>query len=1606
MTFAPAAWQHRTPGEAGQVTGSGAAAPAEGAGGARTWRLTAAVFLVALVILILNARGQIFFDTKLGVDLDPAGFYARLWQLWNPDEWFGTLQDQYIGYAFPMAPFYLAGQLLKVPVWLMERFWLSLLIAAGFAGLVKLGEALRIGTDRSRVVAGLAFALWPTFTIVIGSTSAGILPGLLVPWAVLPLVRAAGGGSLVRAAARSGVAVLCMGGVNATSTLDVLILPAVFILTQLRGRRLAALAALWAGAAGLATAWWVVPLLLQAKYSFNFLPYVEQSATTTGTMSAATFLRGAGNWTAYLNLGQPWLQAGWVMVAYPIAIIAAAVAAATGLLGLARRDLPAGGWLRWSVGIAALIALAGYPGPLGGLFHQPVDQLLNGFAAPLRSVYKVEPVAAAALALGIAHGLVLRTRRPALAADPAPRALWHLIAAPVIGLVLLGLAYPQVSGRVLNSGSFGSVPPYWYQAAAYLKLHSPRAPALVVPAAAHGTFLWGEPIDDPLEPLASSPWAAQGLVPYGGAGSELLLRSVEAAVNSGERIPGLAATLRRSGIRYVVVRNDLSPTSIGYTPPQVVHQALASSGFHRVAAFGGGVGGGNGSQGAPQAQVALAAYPAVEIFAAGNAAGPPPAAVALPVSKTVLVNGGPDALLQLIGQRVLPVSAPAVIAGDRLAARPALWAVTDTLPRTDHAFGLIDPTASYTYTATGTNPAQDPLGKAGGPPRQLLPVPAAGHQTVAVLAGAATVTASSAGSWLAETPQIDPVNVFDDDPNTVWSEADPTTAVGQWVQITFDHRIVLPDSIGVTLLDDQAARPVPVRLTVRTDTGVMTSAVRPTAAPQPLQVPPGPTRTVRITIAAVRGGVPGGPGAGFADVSIPGVRVTRYLKSPQDAAGGRAAATAFSFERPVPSPASLANVAAYPPMARTFATSSQGWFKLAASGLAVPGPDLDAILSQLTPVRKNTLEVTASSTWASLPSLAAANLLRRDHPGAWIAGGPKPVIRLTWRGERTIRRMVIQSLPGFAAAPEAIKITSPQGTRYASIGLDGLTEIVPPLTTSKMTISFPVVQYTASAQPGSGQTQQLPVGLSKLSIPALAGLQTATLAPGTRFALPCGSGPNVTIDGHQLRTEVSGKVGGLISFQPVHIRLCGARSEVQLTPGQHWLTAARPGGFTITDLSLVSGRWSAVARGGPGPTSAAAAARSVRVVSWKPEYRQVRIGPGAASYLELHQNANPGWIASLDGKALTPVRLDGWQQGFIVPAGSGGTVTLTFQPVKFYHVWIIFSAAGALVLLLVATVRRRRRRVAEQMDRALPAGHEPYGLPPRAAAAGPVAAAGPAAAGPAAIGPAAAGPAAAGPAQQAAAGPDRPESARDAFSGGQADSVAPLYSVAEWEAYTAGHGGPDRAGPGRAGPGQGDAANGGTGHGESASGEPAQGEPGHGESASGQAGHGGSGDGGPGDGALPGQPRARRVLAAFARVRARVWAAPAAPAAPGGLQPAAATDPGAPGGRAWSAYLTYLTYLGHQPWPGVLALAGLLAVIGGPLVLAVPVVAVVAYRWPGWLSGIAAAGMIAAGVLTALAAHPALAGTGAFGAPAQACALIALTAALMPVLPGRQAVAT
>jgi arabinofuranan 3-O-arabinosyltransferase len=827
-----------------------------------------------------------------------------------------------------------------------------------------------------------------------------------------------------------------------------------------------------------------------------------------------------------------------------------------------------------------------------------------------------------------------------------------------------------------------------------------------VPADAHGQYLWGDPIDDPLVALATSPWAERGLVPYGGAGSQNLLVTAENAIESGEQVSGLAGYLQRAGVRYLVVRNDLDPGQVGYAPPALVHQTLALSGFTRVASFGPPIGGAQIEPRATRAQqAALPRYPAVEVFAAAGSpgAGPLNPVSTLPVSQTVLVNGGPDSLLQLTGQHLLSPGQPAIIAGDPLpGVTPARWAVTDGQRRADTLFGMVNDNVSYTYTATETNPVKAAqLGRAGGPPRQLLPVPAAGHQTVAVLSGAASVSASSYGSWIADTQQEDPASAFDGNPATAWAEGDEFTPVGQWIQVNFTGQLDLPASIGIRLLDDSTTREIASVLRVSTAAGSVTTRLAATGAVQPLKVVPGRTGWLRITIAGARRVDLGYPGAGISDVLIPGVRVTRLLQPAQDPAGRQAASFAFSFHQQVPSPFADADPAATAPLARTFTLAGPASLRPQASALALPGPALDALLGRVSPPGPGLLQITVASTPGAEPAGFPASLITGSAGMPWTAEGAAPVIHLSWHGQRRITSMIVRPARGLPSTPQTVEITSPDGTRQAAIGAGGLVRFATPLTTNRIDVSFPRVRQ-ATIVTLTGQLETLPVRLAQLSVPALAGLRAVTPDAQARVALACGQGPALTVDGRVYQTSVSGTLGELSQYLPLQVRLCAPDGTLSLGAGRHTLTAA-PGTFAITDLSLTSA--------GAQAATASGAARAVTIHSWQPDQRRLSIGPGAASYLEVHENYDSGWAATLNGRQLTPVRLDGWQQAFIVPAGPGGAIALSFRPAHAYHVALIVSLVGVVILLgLVAWSFITRTRRGADFGPALPDDHGPAWL--------------------------------------------------------------------------------------------------------------------------------------------------------------------------------------------------------------------------------------------------------------------------------------------------------
>ncbi|MCI0386430.1 family 2 glycosyl transferase, partial [Streptomyces sp. CNQ085] len=84
----------------------------------------------------------------------------------------------------------------------------------------------------------------------------------------------------------------------------------------------------------------------------------------------------------------------------------------------------------------------------------------------------------------------------------------------------------------------------------------------------------------------------------------------------------------------------------------------------------------------------------------------------------------------------------------------------------------------------------------------------------------------------------------------------------------------------------------------------------------------------------------------------------------------------------------------------------------------------------------------------------------------------------------------------------------------------------------------------------------------------------------------------------------------------------------------------------------------------------------------------VPAGP-AGRVLRIADAADPGWRATLDGRPLKPVTLDGWAQGFELPA-RGGLLELAHETPVTHTVWVWAQGLLMLVVLVMALPGRRR----------------------------------------------------------------------------------------------------------------------------------------------------------------------------------------------------------------------------------------------------------------------------------------------------------------------------
>ena len=1278
------------------------------------------LWLVAAVALALSfgsSPGQISPDTKLDLTANPLRFLARATNLWNSELPFGQAQNQAYGYLFPHGTFFLAGHLLGLPGWITQRLWWALLLTVGFWGLLRVAEALGIGSPTSRAVAAAAFALSPRVLSTLGSISSETLPIMLAPWVLLPTILALrdNGRSVRRLAGQAGVAVALMGAVNAIATLAGCLPAVIWWACHRPNRRWLRYAAWWLLALALAMTWWLVALILMARISPPFLDFIESSGVTTQWSSLVEVLRGTDSWTPFVA---PNATAGAPLVTGSVAILATCLVAAAGLAGLAGMsagNVPASGRLVTMLLVGVVLLGVGYSGGLGSPLAQHVQAFLDAGGAPLRNVHKFESLIRIPVVLGLAQ---LLGRIPLPGSVPKP--LWRsAFAHPerdkrvAVGIVVLTALMAGTSlawtGRITPPGTYSAIPRYWHDAADWLSAHNTGVPTpgrvLVVPGAPFATQLWGTSHDEPLQVLGDSPWGVRDSIPLTPPQTIRALDSVQRLFASGTPSAGLADTLARQGISYVVMRNDLDPDASRSARPILVHRAVTGSPrLQKVAQFGAPVGPGPVSGFVTDSEL-RPRYPAVEIYRVTAMAGDPGTPYLADIDGLPRVDGGPEALLRLDERRRLsgrPPLGPALLTADAVGAGlpVPVVTVTDTPLARETDYGRVDDHSSAIRAVGDTRHTFN----------RVPDYPSPGTDTVYGSWTGGRLTASSSSSDSTVLPDVataaSPAAAIDADSATAWVSNSLQSAVGQWLQVDFDHPVtnsIITITPSATTVGAQVRR-------VEVETATGTTTLRFDEAGKPISgaLPYGETPWVRITAI---GTDDGSPGVQFAitDLSITqydargfahpvNIRHTALVPAPPPNA---AVAQWDLGSDPLGRPgcaAGLTNVQCAPSMA--LATETPATF---SRTLSVPqpmsvlptiwvrarsGPKLADLVSE-----PDTARAHGDSDLVDV--LGAASAAADGDPAtAWTAPQrvvqhkTPPTLTLTLPQPTEVTGLrVTPSTSPVPAHPTMVAVDLGDGPQVQTLKTSGPQDLpLMPRMTDTITVSLldwkDVIDRTAL-----GFDQLKPPGLAEIAALGTDGRPIAVANAArnrTReVTVDCEHGPVIAIAGRFVHTSVNTTVGALLDGAPVNAQPCDAE-PITLPTGQQELLVS-PGPQFVVDGAELSGPLAA--------QSATAPATPAATGAWGPARREVRVPDATTSrVLVVPESINSGWVARTSaGTRLTPLAVNGWQQGWVVPAGTSGTVTLTFAPNSLYRAGLAGGLALLPLLALLAWWPQRRR---------------------------------------------------------------------------------------------------------------------------------------------------------------------------------------------------------------------------------------------------------------------------------------------------------------------------
>jgi arabinofuranan 3-O-arabinosyltransferase len=1279
---------------------------------AQHWQLLT-LLAVSYIPILLTQPGKVSADTKTYLFLNPGEVLAEAPSLWSSSFGAGTVTHQYIGYLWPMGPYFWLMETLGFPDWIAQRLWWGSLVFLAAYGTYRLGRALGIHHNYA-FLAALLYGLSPYGLHYLARLSGILLPWVGFPWLLLCLIR-------VRQQpgwkwpARAALVIGTIGTVNATTLFFIILGLAIWLSADAMSGFLkwrdAAKTFLWLGIGSVGVSlWWLTSLVMQSSFGLPILRYSETYETVAKASLPQELLRGLGYWFFYGDeYAGRWIGPSAPYMYNRVVIIAGFILVAIGLVSLATTKISHRIHLSLLTLIGLGVAVGAAPLTDSSLYGRLFDVAVHnesGFA--LRSTPRAMPLVLLAVALATASGVhaCMGFLQPT-GKSPTRQWIGRAVITVVLGAIVLN-NFPWFTQRAMTEiiTRDENLPSYWNDAARAIDtqrdVNTGFGRTYEFPAANFADYWWGGTVDPVLPGLIKSEYVAKEMIPQGSEATTDLLSAFESKMVDGrpnmEVLGELAAILSantttwRADIAYdhhLTARPEYLAPSLARMPPgpsiftgPIIPNAEKAAIVDETW-FG---------------NTQVSQYPLLQVWKIPHAR---PLLSQSDIHNVITVVGSGEGVINALSGKVFTSRDTFIYAGSReylpASVRQAPIAhvvVTDTNRNAQRQWssiaqqtGRTERADEFTSPITGRVPTDQRLNPFTDNYRVSVPLE---QMTTSRLVGdISRVQASSYGHPVVLTPEARPENVVDNDRRTSWVVGVRSRATGEWIRIDFRNPVTA-SSMKMDLSSRQPGERIieKAQLELFNALGVRVATASFAPGNQDVVTVAFPSVTfnsAKVTIEkeSLSGLVDYSttPGIAIGEITFPGVRNSEYIELPSvsgsllaDAQRSSIVLTRQSVDPSIPHRSDMELN-----LQRIVTVPSTQVFALSGDA-RLAGRAMERVLSSLTNFN---LARSSHHMFGSAHSIAS-HALDGNRSTAWTTPLDQTVgseIFFTLEPAASARQLRLQVRDDrFHSVPQRITVTDASNTQYPFelFGDGGLLTA-----TLDDAVKFPLrsliideVRSRTFRNYFTREPRELPVAITEIDFGLDNPLQVPSMDTQCRTDL-------LKINDTPISLRLIASDNIFDTSQSLRVQAC---QDIILQPGENFIRTAKglDTGIDLDQLVLTTEEAADIASYTP-----------VTVTSHERSRLTARIETTSPQIVSFGQSINRGWTATLRTADASidlgpPFVVQGYANGWLVP--ESGDLVLEWTPQRFVRGSLLISLLCAVGLLVLALGRPRGRQ--------------------------------------------------------------------------------------------------------------------------------------------------------------------------------------------------------------------------------------------------------------------------------------------------------------------------